>query len=515
MAKDTAKDFSIEINSFRTVNTKDNPVMMKDDELPQLLNLMPIGQSLYTVPGYSGVLGKVASNSDIVRLFSVNISGTIYVIAATADGGLSYFDSGWTEHVIASPGTFSGDDTGPRFAGWENTHLLIIDPKGMWSWDGGAAVTAHTTLGAPAGESITVWQGRAFVSGTSGTNRTILWSVEGAFADFEGIGSGFQADAFSSLASQIKAICGSQDYLYVIGDHATHLGHSTGEILGNGDLDFSLVDAIPRIGSIFPDSVQSIANMVFSLSETGVHACQGASYELISSMLDGFLIRIDTSFQPVSFFANIYNKNVYCLLVRVRSPFDNALQKWIMCFYENRWFFVCFGLIGGASLDLTTAYQAQTSTGSVTYGAYGPNIVQLFTGISAITKRVRTKSMNYGTTVYDKQVLRVGAMISNSLFLNGAFSATMRAIGMVNTGTTTLDYLPPSVQWYTDTNLLTPAQWYTGTTPTYWFDVQDEFLAMSQCEGRGKRIALEYQESGANSYALTGFLIDGQVAAGW
>ena len=507
----TNKDFSLEINNFRTWNTKDNPVTMKDDECPVLLNFMPIGQSLYTIPGYTDILASTPDGTTIIRTFDVNINGSLYKMAACSDGSLYKFNSSWTRTLVAAAGTFTGDKTGPRFAQWKYTNLLIIDPKGYWDYDG-TTLTKHTTKSAPAaGTCIEVWKGRVWTA----NGRTLSYSAPDDFTDFQTATSGgIRVDTYASLRNNVVNLLGSQDYLFVTGDHATHIVSGL-SILSDGTTDFSLIDAIPGIGTVYPESVCALGDELIFFSDAGVYTINAGSHNLLSSYLDGILTALDTTFAPIGFFSLIYNKLVYCLLVKLTSPLDGTKEKWILCLYEGRWFPVFYGVVGnGTGLDLSFAGQQASSTDTKTYATYENNIIQIFTGASPITKRVRTKYMDYGDSFTDKQILRVGAVIASNLAFIAAFPAVVRAFATTQSASAEVTFPPQTTNWINGFGA--PIAWQNGSAQAVtWFGLQADSIGMTTIEGRGKRMALEYDESGANAYVLSGLILDGQLGARW
>lgn len=647
LKKDTG--FELEINTFRTVNTKDSPVTMKDDELPILINLMPIGTFLNVVPGFSEVLATignsetawtaaqgvtinttvrrptvpngfiyVASQSGttdatteptwpvdgtteitdgtakwkgysctIKRFADINIGGTVYKLVATVGGKLYRLDSAYTQ-VLLNPSTaiiFSD----PQFEQWKYTHALIIDPTaGYYSYDGtnlvyrttpvvtisiatpavitlnghgfiagepvtfqttgtlptgltlgttyyviSAGLTANTfevseTLGGAAvntsgtqsgvqtlstaaptvGTCIAIWKGSVFIA----SGRTLFFSAPDSFTDFQTISSGGSViDTYSSLRNQINALVAAQDYLYVVGDHATHTATGIQSFTGAGTV-LTLLDTLPGVGSPYPDTVCVLGSEIVHYGNSGVNALSGANFNLLSSMLDGMLPKIDTSFNPVGWFGKIFNKQVYCLLVSAQHPVDGTLQKFILCFYEDRWFYVLYGQ------DLTFAGQSATAIDMKTFAAYGNNLIEIFIGESLLTKKARLKAMNLGSPILDKQVLWLGATLVNSTGTTNIV-ATMSAIGSgtkneTGNGSAQVLFAPDEMLWSSD--VADPMPWQvsdTNTTDFIWLQLYSDILGMRECEGRGKRIQIDFEESSISSYAITGIMVGGQYVA--
>ena len=561
------KDFDTEINSFRTVNTKDSPVSMKDDEAAILINFMPIGTTPYTVPGYSDDLATIGNSetawtantavtqnvtvrrptvpngfiylctttgtthatteptwpttplstvsdgtavwttysSNVLRFFDINIGGTLYKIVATTGGALYRLDGSYTQVRLCIPGTF----TNPRFEQWKYTNLLIIDAAGYYDYDG-ATLTKHTTLSAPSsGSCIAVFKTRVWI----GSGRTLAFSSPDSFTDFTtGSSGGVVIDNYPSLRNQINALAATQDYLYVVGDHATHLIAGV-QIYSTGSTVFQLFDGVPGIGSIYPDTVQVLGDSVLMMGDAGVHAVSGSNHELLSSYLDGIYPRISTAFSPVACFVKIYNKLCYAVLVSVPHPIDGSMQKFLFCYYEKRWFYVLYDAV-----PLTYLAQKSTTTDTQTFASYGNKLIQIFTGESVLEKRIRTKAYNFGTPNYDKQVLWLGATLANNTGLITPITATMSAIGSGNvdasTGQCTVTFTPGVTPWLNASGVTVVWQNASSQTVT-WSAPYSDMLGLQTLEssGRGKRIQIDYSEISSASYSLNGIMIGGQYGA--
>ena len=560
------KDFSIELNSFRTINTKDSPVTMKDDELPILINFMPIGTSLNVVPGYSAVLATIGNSEtawpvntavtkdvtvirptvpngfiyvcsktgttdaateptwtttgtqtdgtaewlpyscDVIRWADINLGGVIHKLVVTKGGALYDLDASWVQTRCNIPSV--NPFTDPQFEQWKYTTGLIIDPTaGYYSYTGGgsAGMTHRTLLSAPTkGTAIAIWKGSVFIS----DGRTIYGSAPDSFTDFQLASGGFnQVDVFSSLRNQINALVAAQDYLYIVGDHATHIATAVQTYTGTGTV-LTLIDAVPGVGTPYPDTVRVLGPDIVEYGNTGINAVSGSNYSLLSSMLDGVLSKVDTSFKPVGWFAKIFNKQVYCVLVKAPHPVDGTLQKFIFCYYEERWFYVLYGQ------DFLFAGQSATATDTKTYAAYGNNIVEIFTGESSITKKFRMKAMNFGSPILDKQILWLGATIISTSASGLQIAVTLSSIGSGNptesaNGSTVVTFstVANSVIWLNNNGV--EATWDIPFGLVVYADI----LGMAQCDGRGKRIQIDYEETSSEVYTISGIMVGGQYVA--
>ena len=364
-------------------------------------------------------------------------------------------------------------------------------------------LTPHTTLSAPtAGTCIAVFKSRVWIA----NGRTLSYSAPDSLVDFTtGNAGGTVIDNYSSLRNQINAMFSTSDYLYVVGDHATHTIYGV-QVFSSGSTAFNLIDAVPGIGSVFPEASQVLGGTVYETGDGGSNAVSGADFQNFSAYLDGVFPLIDTSFSPVAFWAKIFNKFVYCLLTNVVSPIDGSKQKIIMCFYEQRWFFVFYGQ------NFTFVAQQATATDTLSYAAYGNNIIQIFTGTTTVLrKKARLKALNFGDPSHGKQILSIGATLVNTSGLLLPVMATMTAIGSgfpdaSAMGSCTVTFTPGTMTW---TNSLgNPIFW----TNLAWSLPYNDMLGMQSCDGRGKRIQIDYDENSSAAYSLTGMLVEATLA---
>ena len=557
--------FSFEHNQFKTINTRDAPVTVKEDECPILENFMPIGTSLYTVPGVSAILQKAGEDEsvwtantvtaidtvriptayngyvykctarsgtfkthattepiwptsgtivdnevtwtayslDIIRMFDFNDEGTNKKILATKGGAIYSSTDAYVQTRLCLPGI----TTNPKFRQWSYTNLLILDPTaGYATWDGAAAPPLSFNASYK-GTAIAIFATRVWIANTVTSARTIQYTSPLGFlaTDFVATGSGSVIDAFASLRMKIVALEATQEYLYVIGDHATHLIHGV-QLLDTGSTAFQIVDALPGVGSIHEDSVLAYGSSVFFVGDSGVWAVQGMQNELLSSYLDGlfpnFIVDLSV-FSVKACIAKIYNKNCYCMAVKHYDLIDGSIVKTLWVLYEGRWFNVKFG----ATYDIIAVQSKNTETESSCFAAYGPNVVQIFTGTSIMTRRVKTKAENHGYPINDKQVLSVGGMISNDTGLLSPLVATITAQGETSKGSAQVTFTPSTLSWYNNAGLLVT---WTGMTWGYPFN---DMFGSQECDGRGKRISLEYIETSVSEYVLTGLMLEGMLGA--
>lgn len=694
----TSRDFTIELRKFRTMNQRDTPITMQEDELPFCQNYMPIGTSLWTVPGYSAILATLGNSEaawtantayavndvvkptvsngciykctvagtshasteptwvttqdttltdggvtwkcyrlDILRLFDLNLSGTVYKIVvcggSTNNSVTLYWlsTSNWSQGRLNIPGGTSQSFTNPKFAQWQNTKLLIEDTVGgyfnydgsykpmtvagtaiattktkvktanviqyiigtanyrkaitnnLWTLTGfnctnakynkcylyldnaGAASIGAGTEAATAdavvlpaidttkclvallqvhptgagnftgdttalddagvipnatftdyslsllidatntGTDIAVFDGRVWtVSGI-----TYQYSATGSTTDFTTVGGGGSfVDRNPDVRIAIQRLVAAAGYLYAIGDHATHsiFGAAT---FSSGNVAYTDADNVPGIGTIWPETAQLTGSTVVMMSDYGGNVVSGQTAESFTSLLDSLYPKIDTSFTPVACFGKIYNKYVYIVLAYATNPTDGNKAKLLLCFYEDRWFIVTYGL------DLTYIQGSQLATDTKVYGAYGNNIVQLFSGTSTLMNRqARTKAKDYDIPQKDKQILNVGATIESLVAFSSSMTATISAVCDNTVYTSQVTFTPSTVivvnnlgQTVTMTNAAGAV-----VTISALYSIMNGYKSMDN-GGRGKRISIDFSEYSANQYIISGLLVDGNYGA--
>ena len=473
--------FIIELNSFRTLNTKDSAISMKQDELPALENFMPIGSGLWSVPGYSADL--VTLSSRIVRHKWFNIGeqyGTM--IAFCSDGSLWKVNDlspapNFSSLQLMPPGTF----TNPHFIQWKDKTILIVDPTAGYYY---YCTVAHTdTSGevflaglnlisaAQTGTAIAIFKGHVFVA----NGRVINYTAPDLTMDFVGVGSGTTIDVYEDLGESIVELIPTQDYLYVIGDLSTHLIYGI-QILSDGTTTFNMTDAVPMIGSMWQDTCKAYANQVIMATQTGINQVSGTSYAPASEYLDGLFPLLDFAFfTPIASFATIFNKTVYCMLVIVKQTATQPAMKKLLCFYQDsygyRWFVVNYGL------ELSSISQRNLKTGTDCFAARDNTIIKLFSGRSPITKTFTLRAEDFGYPVNDKAVVNAGVQITNVTASVPSFTAALTILGELSSVPAVITFNLPS-----------------GPVSPNVF-VADASHGFGAVEGRGRKIQAQFTET--------------------
>lgn len=537
--------------------------------MPYCMNLMPIGTSLYTLPGISAnkidmqlvpaawqaghayalgatVKPSVANgfiyicstagtsagtepvwhtdgtttpdntvvwksiNANILKHWYVNLNGTNYHIIVLVGGALYKvsIDFVTATQVWPAAGVAPTFLTNPEIDLIGSSWLCMIDPTiGFLVYDG-TTITQPTGGSSILGTTICYSKTRLFV----GNGRTISYTdplnIPPALADFNNCftvtGSGSVVDPHGSLANSIQKLIASGEYIYVVGDHGTHIIYGV-QLVDTGSTTFQLLESFPGIGSIWPNTVCKLGGAIYMMGDAGVFSIQGTQWESLSGYLDAIIPKIDTTFAPVGFFAKIYNKWTYCLIVRHSDIIDGNTIKSIWAYYEDRWFQIYYG----SAFDFVFGNGSATSTSSSSFAAYGSKLVELFTGVSSTVRKFRTKSSNFQYPIHDKQVLKVGCQATNDVGLTSPITALITVNGDIAKASVNVTMTPATLSWVNSSGL--PVTW-TGLTWSYPFN---DMLAKASCDGRGKRIQLEYAETSAAVYILTGIIVEGLLGTDW
>jgi hypothetical protein len=473
------KHFQTEINNFRTLNPNDHPRNIADDEMSLCVGFMPVGRALKTVP--SNVLTLEASTDpdlDINAMFEGNFSGARYRLVALSDGSLIRYSTAWAGRtVVAAAGSF----TSPAFAQWKNSHVLIIDPtKGYFSFDG---TTLSARISTYVGTSIAVFKQRAFIA----DGLVITFSDPNNFSGFAA-GGGSISDNYPSIGLAIIKLVAIQDYLYIIGQRGTHIIHGI-QILDDASTIFTISDALPNIGTNHSNTICVHGNTLFLLDTKGLVAIEGTSFTVFSGPIAGLLSVISNLGTASCFHVTLYGKVVFCFTAALTSPVSGLQEQWFMCLTEGRWFCVKIGNGSLYSIALTVqdidfggynAYLARYNGGS----GNGNDINQAFGGTGSVLKKVRTKAFSFGATTKDKTVSKVGAIATAA-----GLAPTLRVISDISGSAT----------------LLTP-----DNAPD-----SGDYLYAREIDARGKSMAIDFEETSATQYTLSGFIVEGTVGADW
>lgn len=338
---------------------------------------------------------------------------------------------------------------------------------------------------------------------------TYQYSAINTFTDFTISGGGGSiVDTNPDTRVSIQKLAATAGYLYAVGDHSTHSLFGS-QVFASGNVAYQLSDSVPGIGSMFPDTVRVLSGTVFMVSDYGIYTVEGQSFDPISELLDGLYPNIDLTFKPIGRFAKIFNKLVYCVLVRAINPATGVLEKLLLCTYRKRWFIVAYGL------DLNFIQQSMTSTDTLLYGMYGNKVILLFDSSSTQTlaRQVRTKAFDMGTSKYTKHILRVGCTLEARQGFTVPATLIMRAI-CDNITTECTVTMPSTI--VTITNSLAQSVTITNNFAQAVTVLLQTATATGMKEldsGLGKEVIFELLDTSSSQYILSGLHYEGQIGS--
>jgi hypothetical protein len=333
------------------------------------------------------------------------------------------------------------------------------------------------------GTSIAVFEQRAFLA-----NGLVITFSEANDFDGFGTGSGSVQDNLPSIGLAITKLISLGDYLYVIGQRGTHIINST-QVLDDASYIFTISDALPNIGTNYPNTILVHENSIYLFSVKGLVAISGTTFEIFSDGI-AYLLSLITNLSSAScFLVSLFGKTVFCFTATLTSPISAQAEQWFLCLVDGTWFCAKAGAGSLYSVALTvqnsTFASYETFLGKYNIGSgNGNEITEAFGGTASTLKKVRTKAFSFGATAKDKTITRAGAVVTA-----GGLTPTLRVISDI-TGTATLlapDAVPDS----------------------------GDYLYTREIDARGKALAIDYEETSATQYTLSGFVIEGVVGADW
>lgn len=369
-------------------------------------NVIPLDNGNATVvPNKQTVVSALGET--INSIDTVTISGTSYVVAATASGNVYAWVIGvWTKITVKTGLATSGI----TFASWQNTQLLILDPtNGYFNWPGsGTAVLVSGTL---VGTTIANYSGRVWIN----NGRTISFSAPNSFSDFtvaDGGGSFIVTDEY--MEGAVLRLIASQDWLYILGNGCV-LGLNNVQLLAGNITTYSVTNLSSSGGVKSYTGAVVYQRALVTANAHGVDGYYGLTSQKVSSDMDGFFSNVTITANIGAFLGTVYNQ--VCLHVLVTyTPNGNV---YLASFTSGRWFLMNMGtLTYGTWIAQNGSPQA--------YVTDGPNIYSLATDVTtvAVTGKIITRFWDAEDATMFKQLEKVGVEVSAPSLTSYAVSWT-------------------------------------------------------------------------------------------
>lgn len=483
------------ISKITGVNVSGAASEIPQDKARRLINYMPVqGEKIKKVPGYTNITLSTTLPANISRMYTcyVKIAGTPtphLIFFLTNGSAYKHNISAGTTAQIWTTSTF----TRPRLVQWKQERVMVIDPTaGLRTYDGASATTVDASI---TGHFITVWEGRLIVI-KQNTN-SVLISVPDSYSDFNTAnGAGAFIVNQPTLKGLISGVASTSKVLYVFGETAV-IAVSNLQSTG-GIVTVSQLALFGNRGCKYEDSVAVYENLVYTTDANGIWEINGYSVRRITDPdVDEWLKYLNNaSFNPVGFIGNLYNIDMFCLLVNITPPGAATSEKWVWAYNNNGWFFMKF------DVDITFMTDAFEINGTqYNFGSNAAVVKNYFDKASTVqlTSEFLSRAETHGDDEIDKIVHRLSMTVSDLL-------GTASFAGKILYGNKIWSFaLNPSfvsaITWQNNSG--GNIQFQNNTPANLNFITSGDSIRIgSRLNGRGKTIQIYIAETSALQYSI-------------
>lgn len=247
------------------------------------------------------------------------------------------------------------------------------------------------------GSSMETFQQRVWIpypnnSGSNVNGGTFLVTSPGSLTDVATSDGGLtyvSTDSF--LKKQYTGIKQTGGYLYPFGDSSVSV-ISNVQTSGNPlETTFNYQNVDPQKGMTWRDSLQPFSRSLVFANPFGVFGLYGGSVSKVSGKIDDIFQNAVFpptvgALTPTSAVANIFEKQVYLILMTIKDPVTLALRNIMLMWDEKEWY------IASQASALLYIRTQEVASNLTAYGTDGSVIFPLFNRPSAnISKRISTK----------------------------------------------------------------------------------------------------------------------------
>jgi hypothetical protein len=451
---------------FAGVNLTDARTSIEDKEWAWLENAIPVGRgNVRLVPGIAA-LETTGDDlpAEISRAYGFVLAGVSVLILIGADGSLTEVnvETGAVD-TMAAAATVT---TAARMTIWEDTHILIIDSTGFFSWDGttfhefpvvtdgnttntspvitnipsttgffadmpvsgtgipaGALIlsvdsatqvtlTANATATASdvalsfgtakTGSAIAVFEGRVWIKTA---RRTIEYSAPATFGDFaltHGAGSTVLTDPV--FIGDITNLLPALQQLWIVGEGAVNAISNVQTTGTPLATTFNNTNIVSSVGSNFPGSVSSFFRTIVFLTQYGIYAIVGATPQKLSDKLDGLFPDLTLTADCPHAIGTVHNVFIWATLV----PYVPTAGLGVGA---SRKLLLCFAQgkwFFASAPDLTWVTSVVVDGQPEIWGTDGETIFQLFAdSTEPVMYILKTKFFDFGDSTQQKHLSRL------------------------------------------------------------------------------------------------------------
>lgn len=472
-----------------------------DQEFDDLVNWLPMGNSLRQVPALSAVIATLVS--PILWMTAQTLNGGEYIFALCQNGHC---------YQVAIPGGVITDVSGATtlgastdIANWQGTTILLSDPSTstLYSWNG---TTFATAIASPNWHAnyITVFGGRLWGAFTN----TIQFTDTNTYNSLGGSAGAFVITEFECTKG-ILGLISFNGQLYIWGPNYNQVLGNLNVVGSPPVLQFTKYTLQSQIGINNKWSVVAVGQSLFFTNSYGVWSLSGAVPNKVSSVkgagVDGIIAQAGTGSTFSGGFCQIYGEPVIMWnLLYSGNPNVSTANTQIGLTSDQLWFRTVFGAI--------TFITSDNYAGNPTmWASDGTHIWQMFASTAGnVTSYFQTKIFNMGSTIAYK-VLQKFAF---TCVITSPTAATMQAVdingnllfsgnGNLSTVLNWVNNFNQVITWLNNASAV--VTWISGTTlwQAWQFDVATQargFGLQFSLVGAGaafQSIPIEYELSSA------------------
>jgi len=247
------------------------------------------------------------------------------------------------------------------------------------------------------GNSIETYANRVWIA----DGNRILYTAPDSVVDFGNGGGAFQS-VDGSLRFRYQHLQQANGFLYLIADASINYisGVVTAStttmvngvsITGPPITTFSLLNVDPRIGTPWPNTVQTLGRDIIFANLQGIYRILGGAVEKISDPIDNLFVNLPNSafpkgsFYPSACTVTIYAQPCYALLLPVINPLTGETINILVVWNGKRWF------TASQSIDLTFINQYAEYAENYGFGTDGTVLAQLFNQPGTLLKILQSR----------------------------------------------------------------------------------------------------------------------------
>jgi hypothetical protein len=368
---------------------------IKDEEFDDLVNWLPMGQSLRQVPGLSAVLATLVS--PIIWMTAQTLNAAEFIFALCQNGHVYQVAvSGGAITDVSGATTLSSSTD---IANWQGTTILLSDPatSTLYAWNG---TTFGVAIASPNWHAayITVFGGRLWGAFAN----TIQFTDTNTYNSLSGSAGAFVITEFE-CSKGILGLIPFNGQLYIWGPNYNQVLGNLSVVGSPPVLQFAKYTLQAQIGINNKWSVVAVGQSLFFTNAYGAWQLQGAVPNKISTPVDGIITQAGAGSTFAGGLVQIYGEP--CLmwnLIYSGNPNVSTANTQLGMTTNQQWFRTVFGPITFIAsdnyLDLPTMWATD-----------GTKIWQMFASTSTnVTSYFQTKIFNMGSTILYKVLQKFG-----------------------------------------------------------------------------------------------------------